>query len=161
MAALLRLRDVVSDGGFVGTGVSSALLLLAAVVVDGVMVGAWSYSFNQQRASISISRSWDRGGSYGAADNADVALACQLQDLASAGSGLFPEVAEAVVAFEMQVFVFMAQDVLRREPGDLEPGLFVEPEEFGADFICEGGARTVVVRVDLGGVGGAGGFRGP
>jgi hypothetical protein len=47
-----------------------------------------------------------------------------LQYFSSAGSRLLPKVSQAVVTLEVEVFIFMTEDVLYREARNLEARLF-------------------------------------
>lgn len=55
------------------------------------------------------------------------------------------------MAFEVQVFILVPEDVLWGETGDLETRLLIKTEEFRTYFVCEGCSCAVVVRVGLGG----------
>ena len=64
------------------------------------------------------------GETYGTTNNSDLAFTRKLQNLSSRSGSLLPKVAETLVAFEIEVFVFVAEDVVGGEAWDLEVCVF-------------------------------------
>lgn len=91
-------------------------------------IAAWDRAGTVRRAS----EPRHRGGggernaaseTYRSSYNPYLPLPRELQNLPSARRRLLPEVAEPVVALEVEVLVLVAEDVLHRQAGDLEAGL--------------------------------------
>jgi hypothetical protein len=59
-----------------------------------------------------------------------------LQYFSSAGSRLFPKVSQAVVTLEVEIFIFMTENVLYREARNLEARLFYSQKVSDEYFEC-------------------------